>query len=164
LPWFQARGLGFGASDEGRACLPDILAEVAQVGFTGFEVLAPAVPIDTPHTMTDTMARLGLRFAGAHTGAPSWMPEAGARIPDTVDTARRLRAVGCQRLIVSMYPFIPADADAAMLRRVASQLRELGCACRDDVGIPVAFHNHVRALRHREQPFHRIVITCSTAS
>lgn len=160
FPWHQARGLGFGMNDEGRACLPDILADVASVGFAGFEVLASAVPLDSPQRMTDAMARLGLAFAGAHSGAPWWQPGAAATIPAIVDAAGRLRALGCERLIVSMYPFVPPDADSTTFRQVAHNLRDLGRACRDDAGLPAAFHNHAPELAHGAACIDAIVDAC----
>ena len=160
MPWFQARGLDMGMNDEGRASLPGILDQVAAAGFVGFEVVGASVPVDTPDTFVHTMATLELRFAGAHIGEPWWRPDARASIRANVDAVARLKALGCERVIVSNFPFMPADADAVMIRQAADHLQELGRACRDECGLPVAFHNHAPEIANNAACIEAIVERC----
>lgn len=142
MPWFQAHGLEMGLSEEGRACLPTILDSVAAAGFTAFEVVAPAVPIEEPQALLDKMSALPLRFAGGHVWGPFWQPHASAAIPAVIATASQLKSLGCESLVVTMAPFITADADATTLAVAAENLCELGRACFNECGMPVVYHNH----------------------
>ena len=160
MPWFQARGLEWGMTEEGHASLPDILDQVSIAGFTGFEVLAVAVPIDRPDAFVHKMTKLQLNFAGAHIFEPLWQSNGGASIPTAATTACRFKAIGCENLVVSMYPPLPSDGDTGMIRRAARHLCELGRACRDECGLPVVFHNHDQEIADNAACIDEIVQTC----
>ena len=157
---FRARGLESGASQEGHASLPGILGQVAAAGFIGFEVVALAVPIDSPDALVHKMAVLKLRFAGAHIAEPLWQSNVEASISAAAATASRFKVIGCEHLVVSMAPSLPPEADTGMIRQVAANLYKLGHACRDGSGLPEVFHNHGREMANNAACIDAIVQKC----
>lgn len=141
--------------------LPEVMAEIAAIGFTGFETRLDHLPLDDPDGFAAASARAnGLALCGAHVGGTWWAPEGEERIPAIVAQARRLPALGCQRLVVSMTP-LPSDATDARLRRMTDTLERLGQSCREVGGVEIVLHNHAGELANDARVLQMIVERCT---
>jgi sugar phosphate isomerase/epimerase len=141
MPWLQAQGLALGEAS--RDALPDIIRSVAAIGFRGFETLMPNLPLDEPGPLLETMAASGgIRLAAAHAAGAWWDPAAAGRIAELVAQARALRLLGCDRLVVSLFPRPDAGPTAEHIACAVRALGRLGRACREEAGVAIGFHNH----------------------
>lgn len=157
-PWLQAWG-----REAFAARLPDAMAAIAAIGYHGFETALTVLPLDDPQSFREAAARANdLVLCGAHAGG-RWWDEAGAEgIAPIVEGVRRLPALGCQQLIVSMQPLPPGQAVTdAQLDRLTANLSQLGHACREAAGVRVAFHNHASELADDARIIAAIVERCA---
>lgn len=139
-PWMLAWGETFTER------LPEVMARIAVIGFTGFETRLDRLPLNDPDQFAEATARAnGLTLCGAHVGGKWWAPEGAERIPAIVAQARRLPALGCRRLVVSMAP-LPPEESGVHLARLVDTLNHLGRACREAAGVEIVFHNHASEL------------------
>ena len=141
--------------------LPEVMAQLAAIGFTGFETRLAYLPLDDPKRFAEAAVWAnGLALCGAHIGGKWWAPEGAASIPGIVEQARRLPALGCHRLVVSMAP-LPPEATAADLARFTDTLGRLGRVCREGAGVEVVAHNHASELADDAHVLQAIVERCA---
>jgi sugar phosphate isomerase/epimerase len=154
-PWLQTLG-----RETLIARLPEVMGQIASAGFSGFETALACLPLDNPAAFQAAVtAANGLQLSGAHTGGRWWDPAAAGEIASLVAQARKLPALGCRQLVVSMAP-LPEGDEAAPERAVAA-LRDLGRACRSEAGVAVAFHNHARELADDARFFQVLTARCT---
>ena len=155
-PWLQTLG-----RETFIARLPEVMARIAAIGFGGFETALNCLPLDEPGAFHEAAARAnGLTLCGAHAGGKWWDAAGAEGIAPLVERARRLPALGCRRLVVSMQP-LPPDATAEQLDRAAATLGQLGRACRRAADVEVVFHNHAGELADDARVIGTIVERCA---
>ena len=155
-PWLQTLG-----REALKARLPEVMVQIAAIGFSGFETALDCLPLDDPEAFHEASARAnGLVLCGAHTGGKWWDAAGAESIAPLVDRARRLPALGCRRLVVSMQPLPPGATDE-QIDRVAETLEQLGRACRQAADVDVAFHNHAAELADDARVIGAIVERCA---
>jgi inosose dehydratase len=154
-PWLQTMG-----REALVARLPEVMSEIAAIGFTGFETALACLPLDEPAAFQAASAAAnGLRLSGAHAGGRWWDPSAASDIAPLVAQARKLTALGCRRLVLSMAA--PPHGDGAALERAVATLRDLGRTCRAEAGVAIAFHNHARELADDARFFQLLTTRCA---
>lgn len=152
-PWMLAWGEAFPRR------LPEVMAQIAAIGFTGFETRLDRLPLDDPDGFAAARAGAnGLALCGAHLGGRWWAAGEEARIPAIVAQARRLPALGCQRLVVSMAALPPDDPEA--LERMTATLNHLGRACHEAADVAIVLHNHAAELTDDARVLAEIVARC----
>lgn len=150
-PWMLALGEAFPRR------LPEVMAAIAALGFTGFETRLNHLPLDDPDSFAAASEHAGgLALCGAHLGGKWWSPEGEASIPGIVAQARKLPALGCRRLVVSMAA-LPPDATDAQLDRMVSTLARLGAECHAAAGVALALHNHAAELADDARILHALM-------
>lgn len=155
-PWMLALG-----TETFPKRLPEVMAQIAAIGFTGFETRLGHLPLDDPGGFAAASARAnGLALCGAHVGGAWWAPEGAERIAGIVAQARRLPALGCRRLVVSMTP-VPPDATDAHLRRMTDTLERLGHSCREAGDVEIVLHNHAGELANDARILQTIIERCT---
>lgn len=155
-PW----ALGWGPEDFARR-LPEVMAQIAAIGFTGFETRLAHLPLDDPGGFTEAARATGLSLCGAHVGGKWWSPEGAASIPAIAAQARRLPALGCRRLVVS--GGVPAGATREQIAGWVETLGRLGRACREAGDVRVVFHNHAGEVADDARLFRALVEGCAPA-
>ncbi len=139
-PWMLALGETFPQR------LPEVMAAIAAIGFAGFETRLNHLPLDDPKGFAAASQQAGgLALCGAHLGGTWWSPEGEASIPGIVAQARKLPALGCRHLVVSMAALSP-DTTGAHLDRMVATLALLGEECHTAAGVTLALHNHAAEL------------------
>ena len=154
-PWLQSWG-----PDLLAARLPELMRQLAAIGFAGFETRLACLPLDDPRgfaAMSEDAA--GLRLAGAHVVGAWCEPGAAATIEGIAADAAKLPALGCRRLVVSGVP-LPAPLTEGDLERLAENLRTLGQACREH-GVLVAYHNHGAEIADDARVLEALVAACA---
>ena len=155
-PWLQTLG-----REELALRLPEVMACIADIGFKGFETALNVLPLDEPQAFREATARAnGLILTGAHTGGRWWDPHSPATVASVVGLAKRLPALGCERLVVSMAP-PPVGGTTDDLVYATRTLDELGRACREEAGVSVVFHNHAVEMASDAQFVRALVETCA---
>ncbi|MGN6562225.1 MAG: sugar phosphate isomerase/epimerase family protein [Thermomicrobiales bacterium] len=154
-PWLQTLG-----REALVARLPEVMGEIAAIGFAGFETALACLPLDDPAAFQAASAAANsLQLSGAHAGGRWWDPAAASEIAALVAQARRLTTLGCHQLVLSMAA--PPENDDAALECAVTTLRDLGRACRAEAGVAVAFHNHARELADDARFFQLLTARCT---
>lgn len=154
-PWLQAWG-----RDALAARLPEVMVDVAALGFTGFETQLGCLPLDDPAAFREASSRAnGIAVCGAHTGGRWGDPDADSLIPPLVERAARLPDLGCRTLVVSLG--LAPDAPEDEVGRAVERLGQLGRSCREAAGVTVAFHNHGRELADDARLLRAILDGCA---
>ena len=152
-PWLQTLG-----TEELARRLPQVMVQIAEMGFIGFETNIACLPLAQPRAFRDAAARANnLILAAAHTGGRWWDPANEATLPSVVAMAKRLPDLGCQRLALSM----TRTPTAAYVKHAALTLAYLGKACRQEAGVKVVFHNHAAELEEDARVLQAIVEECA---
>ena len=153
-PWLQTMG-----REALVARLPDVMGEIAAIGFAGFETALACLPLDDPAAFQAASAAAnGLQLSGAHAGG-RWWDAATSETAALVAQARKLTALGCRQLVLSMAA--PPEGDGAALERAVATLRDLGRTCRAEAGVAIAFHNHARELTDDARFFQLLTARCT---
>ncbi len=154
-PWLQAMG-----PETFAANLPDVMRQIATIGYRGFETALAQLPLDTPERFTAWRQEAGgLALAGAHAGGKWWEPGAAETVIAVVARATALPALGCDRLVVSGagIPLPVSDDDLATF---TNNLGALGRACRA-AGVGVVYHNHAVEIEDEARVLAAIVARCT---
>ena len=123
-----------------RQHLAEVLADIANAGYTGFEIGAQHLEIDQPEVLRDLAASYGLEVVGIHVGGEIYDPRsvkaALANLERTVAYAKNVGA--------SFIPFsgkMKENKTAAELEHQAQNLNQIGRLCRKH-GLDLCYHNH----------------------
>ncbi|HXH44799.1 MAG TPA: sugar phosphate isomerase/epimerase [Bradyrhizobium sp.] len=126
------------------------IEDVAAVGFKGIQLRTSALPEfgDKPAALKELLAKHGLAMVAFSSGSVRMEPEFEAEdIATHTRHARFVRDVGGQYLqLTDIRPqraLVPAD-----YRRLGQLMTEIGKRTAD-MGIPVAYHNHMNAIGER---------------
>lgn len=154
-PWLQAMGPeAFGAH------LPDVMRQIAAIGYRGFETALALLPLDAPERFAAWCeAADGLTLAGAHVGGKWWEPGAAETVTTIAARAAALPALGCTRLVVSGAG-IPLPASDDDLATFTENLAALGRACHT-VGVHVTYHNHAAEIQDEARVLAAIIARCT---
>lgn len=154
-PWVQALGEDLFVERLGK-----VMCEIADLGFAAFETGLAFLPLDDPVSFRQLAARAGgLKLSGAHTGAAWWTPASEQLVDETVERARLLPGLGCERLVVSMNePHSRLTDDE--LAKMTTNLSTLGRRCGRH-GVEVVFHNHAHELGENGRVIDAIVGRCA---
>lgn len=154
-PWLQSWG-----AEDFAARLGDVMAQIATIGFAGFETALKVLPLDEPEAFLEKAAAAGgIVLCGAHAGGRWWDPSAAETVGSLAAQAARLPALGCNRIEVSMQAAPHALTDE-QLQVMAENLTRLGQACRAAGDVRVAFHNHASELADDARVIAAIVERC----
>ena len=154
-PWLQRWGAVPLA-----ARLPDLLRDLAAIGYAGFEVRLACLPLGDPARFTALRAAAGgIALAGAHVVGAFWEVGSDAAIPAIAADAARLPALGCNRVVVSAAP-LPLPLPDADLRRLVANLGALGRAL-GAVGVRLAYHNHAAEIADEARVLAALVAGCA---
>ncbi len=154
-PWLQAMG-----PETFAANLPDVMRQIATLGYRGFETALAQLPLDAPERFaTWREAAGGLALAGAHAGGKWWEADAAQTVITIAEKTAALPALGCDRLVVSGSG-IPLPASADDLATFTDNLAALGRACRA-VGVSVTYHNHAAEIQDEARVLAAIVARCT---
>lgn len=154
-PWLQAMG-----PETFAANLPDVMRQIATIGYRGFETALAQLPLGAPERFAAwRQAAGGLALAGAHAGGNWWEPGAAETVIAVVARATALPALGCDRLVVSGagIPLPVSDDDLATF---TNNLGALGRACRA-AGVGVVYHNHAVEIEDEARVLAAIVARCT---
>jgi len=132
MPWLQANETARGP--QAWAALPDIVRVIAAIGFAGYETILPNLPLDQPQPLLDGMLAAGVWLTAAHSGGPWWDASAQARIPEIVAQTHALATLGCDRLVVSLFPRPNGGPTPVHVASAVRLLGALGRACREEAG------------------------------
>ena len=150
-PWIQTLGI-----PDFRERLPDVMQQIAGIGFAGFETALPALPLDDPNDFAHWReAANGIQLAAAHTGGSWWEPDAAAQVEKTLGMVAKLPALQCARLMVSIGAGV-TELDGAGLDRLVTTLGRLGAGAAEH-GVQVSIHNHAHELRDDARVLRAIV-------
>lgn len=135
-PWLQQIG-----RETFAAHLPEVMRQIGEIGFEGFETALDVVPVMEPERFQRAREQAGgIELAAAHTGGILWGPEAAARVDAIVASAEKLPELGCRRIMVSLPPAV-AELAAPDLGDLVTNLGQLGARLQA-AGVEVALHNH----------------------
>lgn len=135
-PWLQTLG-----QETFTRHLPEVMKEIAGIGFAGFETALACLPLDDPAAFATWRDKAnGLALAAAHTGGAWWDPDTAASVPDLLNQLAYLPELGCHRLMVSIGRGVTAIDDQA-LEKMTATLWTLGTGAAQ-YGVEVAIHNH----------------------
>lgn len=135
-PWLQQIG-----REAFAAQLPDVMRQIADIGFSGFETALDVLPTSEPQRFQEMREQAGnIELAAAHTGGIFWGAEAAARVETIVAAAEKLPELGCQRIMVSLPPAV-AELGVPDLADLVRNLGGLGARLQA-AGVEVAIHNH----------------------
>lgn len=141
-PWIQTLG-----ADAFREALPDVMRQIAEVGFSGFETALPLLPLRDPQLFSDWRGQAdGLQLAAAHTGGKWWDPAKAEELTDLLEDVSGLPALGCHHLMVSI-GFEAEHLRSTEIQRMCETLDKLGEGAAHH-GVTVAIHNHAHELRN----------------
>ncbi len=117
-----------------------ILAEVAKVGYDGFEIGAQHLDIDEPELLWEQAVAYGLDVVGIHVGGeiydPAAVQAALADLERTIDYAHAAEAT-----FVPYSGKLKEDKSEAELKQQADNLNRIGEMCRQR-GLTLCYHNH----------------------
>jgi len=154
-PWLQAMG-----PETFAANLPDVMRQIATIGYRGFETALAQLPLDAPERFAAWRQEAGgLALAGAHAGGKWWEPGAAETVVAVAEKAAALPALGCDRLVVSGAG-IPLPASDDDLATFTDNLAALGRACHA-VGVSVTYHNHAAEVQDEARVLAAIVARCA---
>ncbi len=135
-PWLQTLG-----QEEFTRQLPEVMKEIAGIGFGGFETALACLPLHDPAAFASWRAEAnGIELAAAHTGGAWWEPDTAATVPDLLQQAAKLPGLGCHRLMVSIGRGVTAIDDQS-LEKMTATLWTLATGA-GQFGVEVAIHNH----------------------
>jgi len=135
-PWLQTLG-----QPEFARRLPQVMKEIASIGFAGFETALACLPLDDPAAFTVSRDEAnGIELAATHTGGAWWDPDQAASVPDLLQQIAKLPAFGCHRLMLSIGRGVTA-VDAQALEKMTATLWTLATGA-GQYGVEVAIHNH----------------------
>jgi len=135
-PWLQTLG-----QEEFTRQLPEVMKEIAGIGFEGFETAMACLPLHDPAGfVTWREGADGIELAAAHTGGGWWEPDKAASVPDLLKQVAKLPELGCHRLMVSIGRGVTA-IDAQALEKMTATLWTLATGSAQ-YGVEVAIHNH----------------------
>lgn len=149
---------------EGRDLHPEldsVLAEIAGLGFAGYEPLVRNA--DHLRELTARAARAGLTLPSIYVG--SLLHDAAqveASCADILAIGQAAAQLGTRIIVTNPNPVAggtPRDKNDDELAVQAAALDRLGAALRD-LGITLAYHNHDMELRHAAREFHHML--CAT--
>ncbi len=154
-PWLQRWGAAGLA-----ARLPEVMRDLAAVGYAAFEVRISCLPLDDPAQFVAMReAAGGITLAGVHVVGEFWREGSAAAIPAIAADAARLPALGCDRVVVSVAP-MPVPLSEPDLRRLTENLGALGRALRA-VGVRLAYHNHAAEIAGDARVLAALVAGCA---
>ncbi|HEV2067162.1 MAG TPA: sugar phosphate isomerase/epimerase [Thermomicrobiales bacterium] len=156
-PWLQTLG-----PERFRDELPDVMRQIADLGFAGFETALASLPVDDPGRFSRwRSAANGLELAAAHTGGAWWDPDKGASVPDLLLEVARLPELGCTHLMVSIGRGA-AELDDQHLLKMVTILRTLGEGAAQ-YGVTMAIHNHDHELANHARILRALIASTSPA-
>lgn len=156
-PWLQALG-----PERFRSDLPDVMRQIADLGFAGFETALASLPVDDPGRFARWRTEANdLELVAAHTGGAWWDPDKGASVPELLLDIARLSELGCTRLMVSIGRGA-ADLDDQHLLKMAVILRTLGEGAAQ-YGVTMAIHNHDHELANDARILRALIDATSPA-
>ena len=154
-PWLQAIG-----PETFAAHLPDVMRQIATLGYRGFETALAQLPLDAPERFAMWREVAGdLTLAGAHAGGKWWEAGAAQTVTAIAEKTAALPALGCDQLVVSGAG-IPLPASDDDLATFTDNLAALGRACRA-VGVSVTYHNHAAEIQDEARVLAAIVARCT---
>lgn len=154
-PWLQRWGAAALA-----ARLPEVMRDLAAVGYAGFEVRLSCLPLGDPARFAAMReAAGGIALAGAHVVGEFWEEESATAIPAIAADAARLPAFGCDRVVVSVAP-MPVPLSEIDLSSLTENLGALGRALRA-VGVRLAYHNHAAEIADDARVLAALVADCA---
>lgn len=156
-PWLQTLG-----QEEFTRQVPEVMKEIAGIGFGGFETALACLPLHDPAAFAAWREGAdGIVLAAAHTGGAWWEPDKAASVPDLLEEVARLGELGCHRLMVSIGRGVTA-VDAQALEKMTVTLWTLATGAAQ-YGVEVAIHNHDHELADDARVLRAIVEGASGA-
>ncbi len=156
-PWLQTLG-----QEKFARQLPEVMKEIAEIGFGGFETALVCLPLHDPAGFaTWREGADGIELAAAHTGGAWWEPDKAASVPHLLEQVAKLPELGCHRLMVSIGRGVTA-IDAQALEKMTATLWTLATGSAQ-YGVEVAIHNHDHELADDARVLRAIVEGASGA-
>lgn len=156
-PWLLTLG-----PERFRDDLPDVMRQIANLGFAGFETALASLPVHDPGRFSQRRSTAnGLELAAAHTGGAWWDPDTGASVPDLLLDVARLPELGCTRLMVSIGRGA-AGLDHQQMLKMVTILRTLGQGAAQ-YGVSLAIHNHDHELANDARVLRALIDATSPA-
>jgi len=132
--------------------LPEVLATVAEAGFSAIETdLAYCATDETTEAFAAKLGAAGLGLAGLYAGGAMHDESAKAAVAEIIDRAARARDLGCPGISHNPNP-IGREKTNAEVAHQAAALNDLGAGLAD-LGMLLGVHTHAPEMSHNAREF-----------